>query len=760
MTAGLIALIALPFAVFYWMLPFVRSSLTIGQDYAVISPVEQLHLMFSLKTGAIPQFIPEYAGGGVSSATLTLGQLFHPISHLASWFPNYWHGGAFEVYTFLNLLSLGLAHALLYRATRRLGVSPGWAFAVTCIAVYNTRTLDLFRFGASLQNGVGLILAAAWIVLCWTGRLSLGRWTVLVGFLYLLITGGHPQMMYYALLGAAVIALAVPWTWGENRGPGVSVVRYYAFCGGAAVAALVLSAAYTVPFVLDFLQNNSGRADRDFAWALNHPNDYMNLVGVSDALLRPLHTNNQTAYGASALMVVPVFAPLVWILAKKKSWGAAALWLAGAALFCFPLGDKTPLYHFFWQHFPFASAFRVPGRATMILPVLLWALLVWLLQRPPVRVTLNAKGGGRSAMTLEPIGIAAAAAGLLWTVYHALPLARLENLQYVTAHPNVINALRPWHDAVYFALGLLTLGAAVAASVGSRRTRFWKILLCALVVVQCAFTLRYGTWVKEKLEYDTFTQKGSDYRRYLQDSISLDRMKQEQRRKLRFVGVVSMGMTPRNVLEHAKKTQKVISHDPLAVFYWGALIVPLNSDPYAFKGLFNDAKNCVIRQGEADAPRRLPAAADAAGRIELVYSHFNRLTFKTSSVTPGFFVLSIPYFSRWQAYVDSKRVPVAEANGIKMAVAVPAGEHTVEWRYFSPAAAAGMAVSLAGLGVLIFVWLIRRRVPVLAALLAAVALSAGLWLLWRSHLYTGQNLNTVYAWSSSPTSQVAQTPLP
>ena len=84
----------LPFLMFFWILPFI-SDITVGNDYPRFSIHEQIELMFSIKTGSFPLYIPGYAGGQSASA-LTLGQLFHPISHLTSLLPGYWSGNALE----------------------------------------------------------------------------------------------------------------------------------------------------------------------------------------------------------------------------------------------------------------------------------------------------------------------------------------------------------------------------------------------------------------------------------------------------------------------------------------------------------------------------------------------------------------------------------------------------------------------------------------------------------------------------------------
>ena len=144
-TAALI--VSIPFLMFYWMLPFV-SKFTLGNDYAAFSIHHQLELMFSLKTGSFPLYVPGFSGGQTASA-LTQGQIFHPISHLSSWLPGYWTGKALEWNTFFRLISLGFAQLLLFHLLKKFKVHLLWAFVFSFITVYNLRMLDLFRYGAS-----------------------------------------------------------------------------------------------------------------------------------------------------------------------------------------------------------------------------------------------------------------------------------------------------------------------------------------------------------------------------------------------------------------------------------------------------------------------------------------------------------------------------------------------------------------------------------------------------------------------------------
>ncbi len=99
-----------------------------------------------------------------------------------------------------------------------------------------------------------------------------------------------------------------------------------------------------------------------------------------------------------------------------------------------------------------------------------------------------------------------------------------------------------------------------------------------------------------------------------------------------------------------------------------------------------------------------PAAADG---VQPVAMEAQSLSLRANLTAPGYLVVSDTYYPGWRAYVDGRPVPILRANWLFRAVALPAGEHTVEMRYEPP---------LAGLG-----WLVAG--------LAALAL-LGLTVLW------------------------------
>jgi hypothetical protein len=149
----------LPFVVFYWLLPF-AGRLTIGNDYPIYAIQQQMELRYSLSHGTFPLCAPGFAGRR-SAAALTLGQMYHPLSFLAAYSPGYWSGYGPEWNTFWRLVSLGLTQLVLFNLLLRLAVRVDVAFILSFLTVYNLRMLDMFRYGAALENYTGFLLLRA-----------------------------------------------------------------------------------------------------------------------------------------------------------------------------------------------------------------------------------------------------------------------------------------------------------------------------------------------------------------------------------------------------------------------------------------------------------------------------------------------------------------------------------------------------------------------------------------------------------------------
>ena len=119
---------------------------------------------------------------------------------------------------------------------------------------------------------------------------------------------------------------------------------------------------------------------------------------------------------------------------------------------------------------------------------------------------------------------------------------------------------------------------------------------------------------------------------------------------------------------------------------------------------------------EKEPAVRLSGAGDRAGdRVErLVYEPKEGvIRLRTQSAGPRVLVVSENYQANWSVWVDGEEAEMVRVNYVWKGVALAAGEHEVELRYFSPVLAWARGAGLVGLvvvvGVMVGAWRQRRR---------------------------------------------------
>ncbi len=721
-------ILALPFALFYWLSPF-TGDLTIGNDYVMFPIDQQMELQYSIERGSFPLFVPGFAGGGHSTAALTLGQIFHPQSHLSSLYPGYWTGDGLVANTFFRLVALGVAHLVLFILLGRLGLRPEIAFIISFITVYNLRMLDMFRYGASLENYLGyLFLCAAMAFYYLKPSRVMGPAAIILST-YLLITGGHPQMMYLGMLGAGLVWLLIPHSLAAI-GPGVTATRqqvlhFYLRAGIFLVVGALLSAAYILPFYFEFIGENATRVGRAYNWSLAYSDS---VGGTFNSFFKPLHSVVMNTFGSSALIVVTLALPLATAVQKRIPkvilFVTAAFWV----VFLIGLGKYTPVHWVFWKFFPLASVFRIPGRIYMILPFLFLLILAWLLREPDDGVL------PRWLPRIPPVFwlLALSAAVYLWYNLHLINRVSPPT-HYI---PSRIKAYPFGVDTFIFWIGFSTLAlTAVYTLLGGRPILrgILGALICLTVIAQGGVQLRYGTWVVAKRSKPT-----------------LEARDREKRSKMTYKGAPGYGMESPPIAEQIKES----ALDPeLARFYRKFRAVPSNEAAYRYLATKRRPDEAVVVGGDGEPAADCDGDKSRCGedRVTLTTSTFNRVVFEVTATESGLFTLSYPYSDRWRAAVDGRAAEARRTNGYLIGVRVPKGKHTVALRYWSAPTVYGMGIScLVLFGAVAFFALrtSRRRVgiPIIAA--SALALGAG-YAAWFHSLYTGDNLETRYTWNSS-----------
>ncbi len=258
------------------------------------------------------------------------------------------------------------------------------------------------------------------------------------------------------------------------------------------------------------------------------------------------------------------------------------------------------------------------------------------------------------------------------------------------------------------------------------------VILCAVTFVQVTTQLHYGTWVEEKIPLPTFGQMLEDKKANLTTPS--------------FNGAEMLSETMRTQLERSFR-------EPfLAKFYPDYAVADDNEGVYSLMEKDRSPDRVYLLGGASfeGVPDRRGAPWEA--HVKLTRSSFNRMVFEVTGSRPGFLGFAYPYSENWKAVLNGRDVPVHRANGAAHAVLVPAGTNSVEFRYWSPYAFLGMAVTCAVLmlvGLTAGLALPGRKAG--AAVAAVFVLTgAGLFSSWYFSLYSGSDMGFGYAWDSPP----------
>jgi hypothetical protein len=739
-----VVLLALPFGVFYWANPLFTDRYpavnTLGNDYSYFSIQEQYELQFSLWHGTVPLYVPGYSGGQSASA-LTLGQFFHPLSLLASVMPQYWdtaeptnwNGHALQINTLLRLLSLGITQLVLYRLIRSWGLDVVLSFAASWVTVYNMRMLDAFLYGASLENFTGFLLLVAAIL--WTcdhpARRAGPIWIIVCT--YLLVCGGHPQTMYYGLWGALLVSLIAPYFVAavrESHCPWPTALAFYRRGLPAFAVGVLTASLYTLPFYLDFLRQNAGRADQSWFWSCNYQ---ATPFSVLNGFFNPYYSDVHSAVGGSDLMILGGLAPLLVFFRRRVPRVVLVVWLLCVVLLAYATGSVTPVHYLVWKYLPLASVFRAPGRALLILVVLLLLLLVWVARCP--RLAFSFRDRARAIPAYVPL---AAVALALYILVNEIPpeifgpsALRVKELRVGDGwHPAALAAIPTWVHQLVFATGLVSLGALMLHGLVRRGRAVVGIVLVLATVAQVTAVLRYGTW------------HGHGW-----PNSSWQYMANMKRQSVNYQLALGCGMGTQAVAKHIRYTTMEPRLARLCTQYTAVV-----SNDEVYDRLACDwPRDNLLVEGLAQSPDvLLPDGVPVVepGSVFLTYNSFNKVIFDVDAGCTAFFVLSFPFSSHWRAYVNGEPAHVWRVNGIEQAVVLPPGGHVVEFRYVSWGAMTGMSIScLTGCAV---AWYalggLRRRAPRAVGRGFAVLVFLVLFAGWYYSLYHGTSLGTEYVW--------------
>jgi hypothetical protein len=701
--------LCVPFAMLSWLVPFV-SAQTIGNDYTIFGIGAQIDVMWSVYKGTFPLYMPGFAGGH-STAALTLGQLYHPLSWLSSLLPGYWEGRALECSTCVRLLSLGATHLVWYRLCRRLGV-PRWSsFLATFAAVYNLRMLDSFRYGPSLESYTGMLLVAAACGFVYLNRGSRSSLTALALCVSLLMVSGHPQWMYMGAIGSGCFALCFPWI-AHALAPNTAPLshsrsqRYAIHVGAGFGAGMLLSAPYLLTFYFEFYRGNIDRVANPYSWTLDFSD---NLRGEFCNFLFPLHADVHGAFGGSALFLLAALFPLAFAVGIKIPKVLWVLYAGATFAVLFAAGSELWVHRFVVEHVPLFRSFRVPGRITLWIPLFALPVLAWLMLR-------------RNRQALG----ATAACGLVLVVWNwaATDPKQLPSGQY-TPISILAGRLPPGFDQRIVWLSAMTLLLILLASL--RRAPFRPLLALAAIGVLASTwcNLRNGTWKADKPRLHTF----QDLERIHKTSVEA-------------TADPGLGMELASITQYRRRGLPL--NRPLGSI--AHRVERVTSEEAMWNRMKSSSADRPLLIDSTVAPLS-PTPAAVRDEATLVYNTSNRFVFSVAAARDGYFVLGQARLPGFVARLDGRRVPIATADGLYPSIFLPRGSHRVEFRFLSWPFLCGVAIAfIAAAGCLWWLFRpVRRRILFATSVVVAGALLAcGLELA----LYRGPSFGTSFHWQT------------
>jgi hypothetical protein len=707
------AILLLPFIVFAWLLP--GSPAIIGNDYPIFSIRFQMEYFYSILNGTFPLFIPDF-WFGQTSAALSLAQIYHPVAWLTYIIPGYWEKDALLIYSMMKLISIGIANLVLYFFFIRMGLVKFLAFICSFVVIYNLRMLDLFRYGASLETYTGFILLVVSLEYLYRDTKRYSRRLFVIGSTYLVIVSGHPQMTYYALLGAGVFLLLLPVLLSNRKAHNPEPYKYI-FLGLLLIfTGVLLSSIFIFPFYFEYLQNNTSRAQNPYTWTLGFastPVDILNSFTV------PFRANVHGAFGASSLFMVGIISAF---LSKRflTRISTISIVLVVIALLIVMAGDYGFLHKFLWNYFPLYSSFRIPARISLLVPfyiILLYALFLKYLLK---------NSTGNSILSIH-IAITILFVFLSLVSIYYIPLTS----QYAS---EIIRKVSTTIELVYVALNalLIILLGLYFSTNNNKNKSIFAVFSTIIVIISSALVLPNGTWL-------------IPYKVAEKNILSLE----EYKLRTNGLGKLGYGLESNNVrtqIANYKFDPEQARMLP-AITYLTSL-----SEAYEYLNEYGDNKSvAIVSPGQQQQTKTL-CDKNCYYRIILTCHTYNKFEYNLHNNTAGVIKFNIPYSNNWVATIDGIKAEILKANGFEMAIVIPnSGNHKLTLSYDSWSFVAGLIISLTTLTILFIIGIRKLKLNSyieIVFIFLSISIAVGMVISRDDWLYKGKCLPQSYSWES------------
>jgi hypothetical protein len=662
----------------------------------------------SLRRGDSPAWMPGIYTGFPSLAQVEVGALYPSNLLLFTLLPPY------PAFAWAQVLPLAIAGLGAFLLAGELGLAiegrllAGGAFSLCGFLISHLRQLNMVDAAAWIPL---LLLLVERIASAKPGRAPL--WLALVWALQIL--AGHPQISYFT--GLVLIAYFVPRWWGSSR-----TLSSWSWLALGLFLGTLLGAVQILPMAeLSKLTYRGGGLGFDEAarysvsplsfWTFFAPG----LFGEARDDSFRLSGLYWEQYGYAGLL--PALLAIVGLVIGRRDSRVLLLGAIAAVSYLLVLGRNTPVFGWAFATVPGMSYFRFPTRFLVFVDLVL-ALLAG--------VGLSGCLGTLPARwrSLAAAAVIALTAADLW-IHQGRQVPQVAWERWFSPIDTLrILSERGSQDEVPSRVH--TLDAALVHAQTYHAARGWSgdlepyVRLRALL--QPSFNLLFGietpdgysnlvprsyeaVWGSEK-------QPGVRPTGHL-TSGELDPAFAKMLRLFNVRWLLSVVPLRSEVLRGGVRSAEGVEvyeiADPLPRAFVVGQVTAAQSDEEALRRLsrgdFDVAKQAVVQ----DAKVELPADAAPSRDVQVLDRTNCRVSLRAKLAHPGLLLLSEGYYPGWEAVVDGLEAPVVRVNVMMRGVALPAGEHIVEFRFRSRSIGAGAALSITALASLIA---LRRRLLV------------------------------------------------
>jgi hypothetical protein len=147
--------------------------------------------------------------------------------------------------------------------------------------------------------------------------------------------------------------------------------------------------------------------------------------------------------------------------------------------------------------------------------------------------------------------------------------------------------------------------------------------------------------------------------------------------------VINMLNTKYVINSDGRTAQVIPNPDALGAAWFVKTIKWVNGPKEEMSALDNfNPKDTVVIDRSFEKIANQPFAFDSAATIQLQKNDNDIMTYHSKSASPQFAVFSEVYYEKgWKAFIDGKEAGYVKANYVLRAMPVPAGEHTIEFRF-------------------------------------------------------------------------------